>query len=130
MRRRVLMEGDENLKYGYFDVSYKGYESGTSQISESDFSIEIETGLSEVPNQIFCACIDDYLNVAKQGTLYFVGNKLSNGYFVGGKSNGSSENVSFLSQSAQYCRYENGTINIHVNQWGWISLGKWMWIAI
>ena len=119
------------IKYGYFDVTnplWPGEED--FQVSETDYKIEIETDLLDVPSRIVCLYVDAK-ETYSNGIGIFYGNSVLNGEYDSVRKVNDTEAISFLN-SGTYLNFDVITkkITLHVMQWRVIKCGKWMWIAI
>lgn len=138
MRRRLIqimkVEESELIKYGYFNIDNQKYPGSENwQIAVEDFLVEIDTGLSSIPDKIICTYIDE-MQTATKGVSVFIGTRnIRNVYTDEAAGSGVFvDDISFDDSSAKYVRYDETTRKLYlsVKQWANIKCGKWMWIAI
>lgn len=131
LRRRMMMEllkGDENLKYGYFDVEYDNSEPGLTVQVNRDIYIDVDTGLKEIPKKIICFLFDERTSYNANGIYVFCGDGVSNS--VNSNLQSEAENIAFTNTGAQYFNYNNGMIRIKIPRWKHLCTGKYMWVAV
>lgn len=105
--------------------------SNNYQITTTDWKVSFDIGKHDIKNIAVVYCDEEKEKYANNRCL-FIGNQTLNGiYTTYNNTGGNSENVSFLDESATFCRYDKtlGIIYLHANQWNTIKCGKYRYFA-